>query len=142
MMSNIYSNPKSVLQQKLNEALGTDSEQTIITDLMHLALLKKAQTNSDDLIYDEIFKLLGLETFTNLVALVDGRPFRLPSKEEFQDTIITVLCYYYKNVEHKDWNEIREILGMKDLNSIREGIRASQFEGFISKMANKKGVLK
>ena len=141
-MPTIYSNPKSILQQKLNEALGTDSEQTVITDLLHLALLKKAQTNTDDLIYDEIFKLLGLETFTNLIALVDGRSFKLPTKEEFQDTIITVLCYYYKNIEHKDWNEIKEILGIKDLNSIREGIRASQFEAFVTKMANKKGVLK
>lgn len=141
-MPTIYSNPRSILQQKLNEALGTDSEQTVITDLLHLALLKKAQTNTDDLIYDEIFKLLGLETFTNLIALVDGRSFKLPTKEEFQDTIITVLCYYYKNIEHKDWNEIKEILGIKDLNSIREGIRASQFEAFVTKMANKKGVLK
>ena len=141
-MPTIYSNPKSILQQKLNEALGTDSEQTVITDLLHLALLKKAQTNTDDLIYDEIFKLLGLETFTNLIALVDGRSFKLPTKEEFQDTIITVLCYYYKNIDHKDWNEIKEILGIKDLNSIREGIRASQFEAFVTKMANKKGVLK
>lgn len=141
-MPNIYSNPRSILQQKLNEALGTNSEQTVITDLLHLALLKKAQTNTDDLIYDEIFKLLGLETFTNLIALVDGRSFKLPTKEEFQDTIITVLCYYYKNIEHKDWSEIKEILGIKDLNSIREGIRASQFEAFVNKMANKKGVLK
>ena len=141
-MPNIYSNPRSILQQKLNEALGTNSEQTVITDLLHLALLKKAQTNTDDLIYDEIFKLLGLETFTNLIALVDGRSFKLPTKEEFQDTIITVLCYYYKNIEHKDWSEIKEILGIKDLNSIREGIRASQFEAFVNKMANKKGVMK
>lgn len=140
-MSNLYNNPKSILQQKLNEALGTNSEKTIITDLIQLSLLKKAQVNSDDLIYDEVFKLLGLETFTDLVALVDGRPLVLPSKEEFQDTIITVLCYYYKNVEGKDWEEIREILGIKDLNSIREGIRASQFEAFINKMAKRKGVL-
>lgn len=138
----VYNNPKSVLQQKLNEALNTTSEQSVIVDLLHLALLKKGQTNPDELIYDEIFKLLGLETFTDLISLVDGRSFSLPSKQDFQDTIINVLCYYYHNVEGKSWDEIRTLLGVKDLNSVREGIRASQFEAFVKKMINKKGILK
>ena len=134
----IYETPKSVLEQRLNEALGTDQEKTIVTDLMHLSLLKKTQLNTDDLVYDEMFKLLGLETFSDLISLLDGRTVTFPTKDEFRDTLMTVLCYYYRNVEGKDWAEIRDILGVQDLNAIKEGIRASQFEAFIKKMINKR----
>ena len=138
----IYETPKSVLEQRLNEALGTDQEKTIITDLMHLSLLKKAQLNTDDLVYDEMFKLLGLETFSDLISLLDGRTVTFPTRDEFRDTLMTVLCYYYRNVEGKDWAEIRDILGVQDLNAIKEGIRASQFEAFIKKMINKRTIQK
>jgi len=129
----MYSNPKTVLQQKLKENLDRETS-TVISDLIKLSLLKVAEKDEDLVIYSEIYKLLGVELFTDLIALIDGRTLSFPSKEEFKDMIITVLCYYYRNVEGKDWDEIKALLGDPDLNTIKFGIRAASFSSFLNDM--------
>lgn len=129
----MYSNPKTILQQKLKENLDKQSSD-VIQDLIKLSLLKTAEKDSEELIYAEIYKLLGVDKFTELISLIDGRSVLFPSKEEFSDTVTTVLCYYYRNVENKEWDEIRDLLGEPDLNNIKYGIRAASFGKFIDKM--------
>jgi len=133
----IYSDPKNILQLKINEALGT-GEESIISDLVKLGLIKKASKNQNNLIYTEIYNLLGMEKFTDLIALLDGKSIALPTKEEFKDLVITVLCYYYRNVIKKEWSEIKDILSIPEINTIRQGIRSSQFESYLKELVNKR----
>lgn len=133
----IYSTPKNVLQLKINEALGSNEEE-MISDLIKLSLMKPASKNQDYLVYTEIYNLLGLEKFTDLISLLDGRTVKFPTKEEFKDTILTVLCYYYRNVLNLDWPEIKDKLGIPDINTIRQGIRSSQFESYLKELINKR----
>lgn len=129
----MYSHPKSVFQQKLKESL--DSETTgVISDLIRLSLLKMAEKDEDLIIYTELYNLLGAEKFTETIDLIDGRTLSFPEKEEFKETVITVLCYYYKNVLNKDWDEIKALLGDPDLNTIKYGIRSQSFGNFIDTM--------
>lgn len=132
----LYKNPKSILEAKLNEVLGP-KEETILTDLMKLSLLKRGSCDPDDLVYEEIFSLLGFEKYTDLVALLDGRTVTFPTKEEFKDSLINLLCYYYRDIEGRGWDDIRNLLGLQDINPVREGIKASQFGAFIKKMIEK-----
>lgn len=129
----LYATPKSILQERLNQALDK-GEETIISDLMKLSLLKRAEKNSDELVFTEMYNLLGLEGFSNLISLMDGRTVVFPSKEEFKDTLMIVLAYYYRNLEQKSWEEIKNLLGLPDINSVRLGIQSSQFEKFLQKM--------
>ena len=133
----MYSTPKNVLQMKINEALGTDEEK-MISDLIKLSLMKPASKNQDFLVYTEIYNLLGLEKFTDLISLLDGKTVKLPTKEEFKDSVLTVLCYYYRNVLNLEWSEIKEKLGLPDINTIRQGIRSSQYEAFLKELINKR----
>lgn len=133
----LYEQPKSILEQRLSETLK-GSEESIITDLIKISLMKTASKNEDLLIYTEIFNLLGLEEFTELISLVDGKTIKFPTKEDFKEAIVTVLCYYYRNVKKLDWDEIKSLLGMPELNTIRHGIRASQLEAFLKEMINKR----
>lgn len=133
----LYEQPKNILETKINETLK-ESEENIVTDLIKLSLLKKADKNSDLLIYAEIFNLLGLEQFTELISLIDGKTINFPSKEEFKDIIVTTLVYYYRNVEHKDWPEIKSIIGEVNLPTIKLGIHASQLDHFIKELINKR----
>lgn len=121
------------MQERLNQALDK-GEETIISDLMKLSLLKRAEKNSDELVFTEMYNLLGLEGFSNLISLMDGRTVVFPSKEEFKDTLMIVLAYYYRNLEQKSWEEIKDLLGLPDINSVRLGIQSSQFEKFLQKM--------
>ena len=81
---------------------------------------------------------MGLEKFTELITLVDGKPLHLPTKEEMKDTIITVLCYYYRNVKKLEWPEIKDKLGIQDINAVKQGIRSSQFESYLKELVEKR----
>jgi hypothetical protein len=129
----MYSEPKTVLQQKLRDTLDVKAS-ALVSDLIKLSLMKLAEKDENLLIYTEIYNLLGIEKFTELISLVNGRPLVLPSKEDFKDTINTVLCYYYRTVEGKDWDEIKQLLADPDLNTIKYGIRATTFADFINVM--------
>lgn len=129
----MFDNPKTVLQQRLKETLSTEAS-SVVTDLLKLSLMKVAEKDENLLVYAEIFNLLGVELFTELIALVNGRTVAFPSKEDFKDTLTTVLCYYYRTVENKDWEEIKLLLADPDLNTIKFGIRATAFADFLNTM--------
>ncbi len=131
--SPLYDNPKNILQQKIKENLNKQTSH-VVSDLIKLSLLKMAEKDEEMLIFAELFKLLGVEQFTETIALIDGQTITFPSKEEFKETITTVLCYYYRNVENKEWDEIKVLLGDPDLNNIKYGIRAASLGKFIDKM--------
>ena len=131
----MYSNPKNIMQQHLKEQLGSDKDTShIIEELIKLSLLKNANKNEVLLVFAEIYKLLGVENFTTLIGLIEGRTLTFPSSEEFKELLITVLCYYYKEVENKEWDEIKSIIGDPDLNSIKHGIRASALGNFLDQL--------
>lgn len=133
----LYEQPKNILEMKLNEALK-GGEESIITDLVKISLLKTASKDESLLVFTEIYNLLGLDKFTELISLIDGRTINFPSKDDFKEAVITVLCYYYRNVQKKDWDEIKSLLGLPELNTIRYGIKASQLEAFIKEVINKR----
>lgn len=129
----LYSTPKNILQERLNNILD-HHEETIISDLVKLSLLKRAEKNSDELVFSEIYNLLGLEDFTSLITLTDGKTITFPTKEEFEDALMIVIAYYYRTVEQRPWDEIKDLLGIQDLNSVKLGIQAGQYERFLQKM--------
>lgn len=129
----MFSNPKTILQQRLKETLNTETSQ-IISDLVKLSLLKLAEKDEDLLVYAELYKLLGVEKFSEMLSIINGRTLMFPSKEEFKDIIVTVLCYYYRNIENKDWEEIKALVGDPDLNTIKFGIRATSLGTFLDTM--------
>jgi hypothetical protein len=58
----------------------------------------------------DIYRLLGLENFSRLIHLLDGRTIKFPTSTDLKDSIILTLCYYYKKIEGLDWDAIHEIL--------------------------------
>lgn len=132
----MFNNPKNILQQRLKETLTTETS-TVVSDLIKISLLRIAEKDEGLLIYSEIYNLLGLEKFTALISLINGREIIFPSKDDFSDTITTVLCYYYRNVENKEWDEIKGLLGDPDLNTIKYGIRATSLGTFIESLMRK-----
>lgn len=133
----LYEKPKSILEEKINAALGTKQDEQMISDLIKLSLLKSAEKKEDLLIYTEVYNLLGLEKFTELVTLLNGKSLVLPTKDAFKDTITLVLCYYYHMVQNKDWSEIKNILCMQDLSSVKMGIKARQLDAHLNSLVQK-----
>lgn len=134
----LYQNPRNLLQERLNQVLS-EGEETIISDLVKLSLLKRGEKDSNELVFSELYNLLGLDGFTNLVSLMDGRTVTFPSRDEFQEALLVVLAYYYRTLEGKSWDSIKDILGLQDINSVKLGIQAGQYEKFLQRMIKKVG---
>jgi hypothetical protein len=81
----------------------------------------------------EIYNTIGMGQFIKIVTLLKGQTLTFPSEEELKDSILTVMCYYYKEVEKKNWKEITKILNIPNLNTIKYGIRLRQLSEFITK---------
>lgn len=113
-----------------------------IFKLLQLYALEKLTPNKPDesnwktllLMYEE----LGPSGMAKLVSLAKGKAITFPTEEEFQDSVITTLSYYYKEVENKNWDEIKKILNQPDLNTIKFGIRVRNFSTFINEQLLKK----
>ena len=134
----MYTAPRSLFQQKIKSLLKNPDCSPIFEDifkLLQLYTLERVSPNKADesnwkvflLIYEE----LGAENLAKLISITKGKSVTFPTEEEFQDSIITSLCYYYKEVENKSWDDIKQILNLPDLNTIKFGIRVRQFSQFI-----------
>jgi hypothetical protein len=133
----MYESARSVFQQRLRETIKTDESKKIIEDVIRLHLFKNAEKDESLLSLIEVYDLLGLDKFTDLLTLLDGRTVTFPKKEDFKDTIQLAICYYYKNIEGKSWKDIKELLGDNDIPAIKYGIRMQQLQSFLNYIADR-----
>lgn len=136
----MYSNPRSLFQEKISSILDKNKTCSALFEnifkLQYLYKLEKITSEDKELTEDwcvllRIYEEIGPENFAKIVSIIRGRSLSFPTEEELQDSIVTTLCYYYKEVENKTWEEIKALLNMPDLNTISYGIKTRQFAQFI-----------
>ena len=137
----MYDNPRNVFQQKINNVVNRESKNSALFEnifkLNQLFVLEKLQAgvSKDDpeswKILMELFSTFGSIQFAKLISICKGKVIAFPTEEEFESSIVTTLCYYYKEVEGLSWEQIREKLSDPKLNTIKYGIRVRQLRGFI-----------
>ena len=129
----IFESPENLLEQKINETLQ-EPEETLVSSLIELSLLKDSKKSRDTLVFSELYNLLGLESFTEVIQLLSGKTITFPTQESFKETILMVLCYYYRYVCGKSWEEV---VMEPDLQTAKFGIRCKQFDTFLKEMTQK-----
>ena len=132
----IFESPENLLEQKINETLQ-EPEETLVSSLVELSLLKDSKKSRDTLVFSELYNLLGLESFTEVIQLLSGRTITFPTQESFKETILMVLCYYYRYVCGKSWEEVKSLVMEPDLQTAKFGIRCKQFDTFLKEMTQK-----
>jgi hypothetical protein len=90
-------------------------------------LLYESYNNIDTI---ELYKLLGLENFSKVVQLFDGRTVKLPTKQELTDNLISALVYYYRNVQNESWEEVKAHFPF-EISGIKHGIQVKHLNTFI-----------
>lgn len=133
----MFTSAKSVFQQRLHDTLKSDSSKDVIEDLIRLHLFKNAEKDESLLMLVEIYDLLGLSKFMDLLNLLDGRTITFPEREDMKDTVQLAICYYYRNIEGKSWSDIKDILGDPELPTIKYGIRMQQLQTFLDYVADR-----
>jgi hypothetical protein len=68
-----------------------------------------------------LYKNFGIELFTSFISVFSGKTIEVPKREELRDIIISALCFYYRELEGKNWKEVKTILEMENLKSIKYG---------------------
>jgi len=122
---------KSLFQKKINKILKENPVEEVIKDLIKLHYLRLASKNESQLVLVEIYNLLGSELFSELIELINGRTVHFPDRESFKETIQIALCYYFKYIKHKKWDEIKELLQDDEVSSIKYGINCNKIHQFI-----------
>jgi len=142
----MYQNPRTLFQKKLQGLLKTEKEeisevfQTIFTLQQCLNMEKEpVLDNTNSLILLELYNALDMKTFAKVVTVLSGKSVIFPTEDTLKESIVTVLCFFYKEVEKKNWKEIQGILNIPQLNTIKYGIKIKQLNQFILRQANKGG---
>lgn len=103
-----------------------DTEMDLILKTVSLLIYKNC--NNIDII--ELYRLVGLETFTKIIMLFDGRSVKFPSKKEISDNLIYSLVYYYKEIQGLSWEKIKEKFPF-EISGISCGIQIKQLDNFM-----------
>ena len=65
----------------------------------------------------ELFYLLDLRNFTNLIKYYGGTTIKIPTPEEVNSILRIFLLYQYFKIENKDWNEALSLAGYSENES-------------------------
>ena len=80
----IFESPENLLEQKINETLQ-EPEETLVSSLIELSLLKDSKKSRDTLVFSELYNLLGLESFTEVIQLLSGKTITFPTQDSFKE---------------------------------------------------------
>jgi len=134
----MYSNPRNIFQSKVENILNENKDQNdlfqVIFQLTQFLTFEKSPIKGDIDQWKslmELYSTFGSTQFARIITIMKGKTINFPTEEEFQDCIITSLCYYYKEIMNLSWDEIKEKLKTPRLNSIKYGIRVRQLRSFI-----------
>jgi hypothetical protein len=103
-MDGMFKSESSVFERKMREAFKPVDEQNSLFSAIALVFYHNVKISE---IYD-VYKLLGIENFIKLIHLLDGRTVHLPTSAELQESILLALCFYYREVEGLEWDEIHD----------------------------------
>jgi hypothetical protein len=119
---------EEIWNEQINEMFSKkkDSEINIILQVVSLLIYQNA--NSTLLV--DLYKLLGPEKFSQMVLLLDGTLFKLPSASEFKESLVVALCFYYKEIKGFSWQEIKDKFPF-EISGISCGIKIKQLNNFL-----------
>jgi hypothetical protein len=103
-MNSTFKSESSVFEKQMREAFKPVDEQNSLFSAVALVFYHDAKISE---IYD-VYKLLGIENFVKLIHLLDGRAVRLPTSAELRESILLALCFYYRDTEGLEWDEIHD----------------------------------
>ncbi len=133
-MSESNGKPRNLFYHKLENIMsGDDASST--RDILALVDLILYKNNEIDLA--GLHQLLGPDLFIQTLQLLGGKTITFPDTEEFREVFTWALCYYAREIQKKDWKELKEELGY-DVSSIKWSMKNKQLSQFIQEVLYKK----
>ena len=133
MPEKLFSNPKEVFEEQLNDLFLTSDESETNQVVKAFSLILHAEEgakNKNDFL--ELYSLLGLEGFVSVISLFEKRTITFPSLEKIREDIILAVIFYYKDIKNYSWGEIKKIVPF-EFSSISYAFRLKKLNSFIIK---------
>jgi len=127
---NTLDDPTNVYQAKIKNLFSKKASNEIELLFKVAELMIFQELSSSDMF--EVYTLLGMENFSKLVNLADGRPIRLPKKEQIEDAFLASIMYYEKIIKGKSWKEIKRLYPEIDISSIKYSLKITNFDNFLT----------
>ncbi len=139
----MYNNPKSMFQDKLRKIIKREEKEMGVFDhifkLQNMLVLERMDFNPSEPIERanweallEIYNELGATKFAKIVSILRGRTVVFPTESEYQASILTAVCYYYKELGGLSWRDIKSKLEMPELSTVKYGIKVRDLKKFIN----------
>jgi hypothetical protein len=119
-----------IIEEKLDEYLKTESELEAKIFYQLSLLVYKLNCPENDL--HIMAKILPPEHLKNLINYYDGDTMKLPSKEQFHESLMLGITYYLKKIKGMSWTDIKEFLDLPEHN--KNLISAISLGGKINKI--------
>ena len=129
----LFDKSTDIFDAQIEEAFSKpkDTEMDLILKVVSLLIYKNS--TSTDIV--EMYKVLGMENFTKIVMLFDGRTVKFPTKQEITNTLINSLVYYYREIKNLSWEDVKEKFPF-EISGISCGIQFKQLENFLEQKIN------
>ena len=126
----ILDDPSNVYQAKIKNMFSKKASNEIELLFKVAELMIYQEMNTSDMF--EIYSLLGIENFSKLVNLIDGRAIKLPKKDQIEDAFFSAIMYYEKIIKGKSWKEIKSLYPEIDISSIKYSLKLTNFDSFVT----------
>ncbi len=126
----IYKTPENVMEAKLDKMFSGRSQTEMESILSCFSIILHQTTTNTDI--QELYRVLGLENFTKVLTLFDGKTVNFPTKIQLKDNILLALVYYYREVKQMEWKEIHKLFPF-EISSISYSLRIKSLNSFIKK---------
>lgn len=136
MSEKLVEHPQDIFQQDLNDLVREDPTTSLINDLLTLMMYYRSSKREDQLAVAELYNITGIEEFSKILVLLGGKTLKLPTADQFKDSIQIALCYYYRVWQHKSWREIKALLRNKNIPTVFYGLQVQRFAMFLKQMGD------
>ncbi len=116
----MFDKPVDVFESQIFDLFSKKDkdEKHILLEILSILFYQNKNASEIADIYDE----MGLDNLSKLVNIFDGREVKLPTRAEFEETLILSLCYYYREIHSMEWSDIKEKLPF-EISSVTYGRR-------------------
>ncbi len=127
--------PQNLFYHKLGNIMDENDKGYATRDVLNLVDLILYKNREVDLA--GLHQLLGPDLFVQTLQLLGGKTITFPDTDEFKDIFTWALCYYAREIQKKDWKDLKEELGY-DVSSIKWSMKNKQLTHFIQEVLHKK----
>lgn len=129
----IYNNEKSLFQKSVNDIFTKDTETDLVEDILKLQLHKMYGESKKDSTLIDIYKLLGMEKFCQLIDIINGRTIKFPTKDSLKETVQVAICFFEKNFKNKDIKDTSDLIIDNSTSPTKIGRKVKSLEDYIEK---------